>query len=143
MVLIINKKVYIEEEDCFLLVLFDKYGVDMEGIYEKICDEICDSLLFWFDWFFLSCMFIELGCCCNIFFIIVVKEFEDVNMMIKINGMNGKFKRELEDNEENDEDSIFGLVLVKKKSKVNGVKVSIFVIGWLMCCFYRVLIKIL
>ena len=29
-----NKKVYTEEEDRFLLVMLDKYGVDGEGIYE-------------------------------------------------------------------------------------------------------------
>ena len=30
-----NKKVYTEEEDRFLLVMLNKYGVDGEGIYER------------------------------------------------------------------------------------------------------------
>ncbi|KAK5239207.1 chromatin remodeling complex Adenosinetriphosphatase, partial [Exophiala xenobiotica] len=49
-----NKKVYTEEEDRFLLVMLDKHGVDGEGLYEKIRDEIRESPLFRFDWFFLS-----------------------------------------------------------------------------------------
>lgn len=124
-----NKKVYTEEEDRFLLVLLDKYGVDTEGIYEKIRDEIRDSPLFRFDWFFLSRTPTELGRRCNTLLTTVVKEFEDVNTTTKTNGTNGKLKRELEDNEENDEDSILGLAPAKKKSKANGVKVSILVIG--------------
>lgn len=117
-----NKKVYTEEEDRFLLVLLDKYGVDTEGIYEKIRDEIRDSPLFRFDWFFLSRTPTELGRRCNTLLTTVVKEFEDVNTTTKTNGTNGKLKRELEDNEENDEDSILGLAPAKKKSKANGVK---------------------
>jgi len=118
-----NKKVYTEEEDRFLLVLLDKYGVDSEGIYEKIRDEIRESPLFRFDWFFLSRTPTELGRRCNTLLTTVVKEFEDVNTT-KANGVNGKFKRELDD-DENDEDSILGLAPAKKKTKANGVKVSI------------------
>lgn len=118
-----NKKVYTEEEDRFLLVLLDKYGVDSEGIYEKIRDEIRESPLFRFDWFFLSRTPTELGRRCNTLLTTVVKEFEDVNTT-KANGVNGKSKRELDD-DENDEDSILGLAPAKKKTKANGVKVSI------------------
>jgi SWI/SNF-related matrix-associated actin-dependent regulator of chromatin subfamily A member 5 len=118
-----NKKVYTEEEDRFLLVLLDKYGVDSEGIYEKIRDEIRESPLFRFDWFFLSRTPTELGRRCNTLLTTVVKEFEDVNTT-KANGANGKFKREPDD-DENDEDSILGLAPAKKKTKANGVKVSI------------------
>jgi SWI/SNF-related matrix-associated actin-dependent regulator of chromatin subfamily A member 5 len=117
-----NKKVYTEEEDRFLLVLLDKYGVDSEGIYEKIRDEIRESPLFRFDWFFLSRTPTELGRRCNTLLTTVVKEFEDINTT-KANGANGKLKRELDD-EENDEDSILGLAPAKKKTKANGVKVS-------------------
>ncbi|KAK3294993.1 SNF2 family N-terminal domain-containing protein [Chaetomium fimeti] len=115
-----NKKVYTEEEDRFLLVLLDKYGVDSEGIYERIRDEIRESPLFRFDWFFLSRTPTELGRRCNTLLTTVVKEFEDVNTT-KANGANGKFKRELDD-DENDEDSILGLAPAKKKTKANGVK---------------------
>ncbi|KAH6613791.1 SNF2 family N-terminal domain-containing protein [Chaetomium sp. MPI-SDFR-AT-0129] len=115
-----NKKVYTEEEDRFLLVLLDKYGVDSEGIYERIRDEIRESPLFRFDWFFLSRTPTELGRRCNTLLTTVVKEFEDVSTA-KSNGVNGKFKRELDD-EENDEDSILGLAPAKKKNKANGVK---------------------
>ncbi len=118
-----NKKVYTEEEDRFLLVLLDKHGVDSEGIYERIRDEIRESPLFRFDWFFLSRTPTELGRRCNTLLTTVVKEFEDVNTT-KPNGVNGKVKRELDD-DENDEDSILGLAPAKKKTKANGVKVSI------------------
>ncbi|KAK4240207.1 ISWI chromatin-remodeling complex ATPase ISW2 [Achaetomium macrosporum] len=115
-----NKKVYTEEEDRFLLVLLDKYGVDSEGIYEKIRDEIRESPLFRFDWFFLSRTPTELSRRCNTLLTTVVKEFEDVSTS-KTNGANGKLKREPDD-EENDEDSILGLAPAKKKTKANGVK---------------------
>jgi len=117
-----NKKVYTEEEDRFLLVLLDKYGVDSEGIYERIRDEIRDSPLFRFDWFFLSRTPIEISRRCNTLLTTIVKEFEDVNTT-KSNGVNGKLKRDLED-DENDEDSILGMAPAKKKSKANGVKVN-------------------
>ncbi|KAK4164477.1 ISWI chromatin-remodeling complex ATPase ISW2 [Cladorrhinum sp. PSN259] len=115
-----NKKVYTEEEDRFLLVLLDKFGVDSEGIYEKIRDEIRESPLFRFDWFFLSRTPTELSRRCNTLLTTVVKEFEDVNTT-KTNGVNGKLKREVDD-DENDEDSILGMAPAKKKTKANGVK---------------------
>lgn len=117
-----NKKVYSEEEDRFLLVQLDKHGVDSEGIYEKIRDEIRDSPLFRFDWFFLSRTSQELGRRCNTLLATIVKEFEDVQPSHKgSNGVNGKQKREVED-EENDDDSVLGMAPAKKKSKTNGVK---------------------
>jgi len=116
-----NKKVYTEEEDRFLLVLLDKFGVDSEGIYERIRDEIRESPLFRFDWFFLSRTPTEISRRCNTLLTTVVKEFEDVNTT-KPNGVNGKLKREIDD-DENDEDSILGMAPAKKKSKANGVKV--------------------
>ncbi|KAL2264928.1 hypothetical protein VTJ83DRAFT_7438 [Remersonia thermophila] len=120
-----NKKVYTEEEDRFLLVMLDKYGIDSEGIYEKIRDEIRESPLFRFDWFFLSRTPTELSRRCNTLLTTVVKEFEDINTTTtattKSNGANGKLKREADD-EENDEDSVLGLAPAKKKAKANGVK---------------------
>ncbi|TPX12220.1 uncharacterized protein E0L32_007106 [Thyridium curvatum] len=115
-----NKKVYTEEEDRFLLVQLDKHGVDSEGIFETIRDEIRDSPLFRFDWFFQSRTPNELSRRCTTLLTTIVKEFEDVNTT-KANGhVNGRGKREPED-EENDEDSILGMAPPKKKSK-NGVK---------------------
>ncbi|KAF2804259.1 uncharacterized protein BDZ99DRAFT_575506 [Mytilinidion resinicola] len=49
-----NKKVYTEEEDRFLLIQIDKYGIESDGIFEKIRDDIRESPLVCFDWFFLS-----------------------------------------------------------------------------------------
>jgi SWI/SNF-related matrix-associated actin-dependent regulator of chromatin subfamily A member 5 len=117
-----NKKVYTEEEDRFLLVLLDKFGVDSDGIYERIRDEIRESPLFRFDWFFLSRTPIEISRRCTTLLTTVAREFEDVSAPKSANGVNGKGKREPED-EENDEDSVLGMAPAKKKSK-NGVKVS-------------------
>ena len=119
-----NKKVYTEEEDRFLLVLLDKFGVDSDGIYERIRDEIRESPLFRFDWFFLSRTPIEISRRCTTLLTTVAREFEDVSAP-KANGtVNGKGKREPDD-EENDEDSVLGMAPAKKKSK-NGVKVSVY-----------------
>ncbi|CAM1501065.1 Fc.00g102270.m01.CDS01 [Cosmosporella sp. VM-42] len=113
-----NKKVYTEEEDRFLLVLLDRYGIDSEDLYEKMRDQIRESPLFRFDWFFLSRTPIELSRRCTTLITTIVKEFEDVPARGS-NGVNGKSKREPDD--ENDEDSILGMAPAKKKAK-NGVK---------------------
>lgn len=110
-----NKKVYTEEEDRFLLVLLDRYGIDSEGLYEKMRDDIRDSPLFRFDWFFLSRTPVELSRRCTTLITTIVKEFEDTPKS------NGKGKREPDDDD--DEDSVLGMAPAKKKSK-NGVKVS-------------------
>jgi SWI/SNF-related matrix-associated actin-dependent regulator of chromatin subfamily A member 5 len=115
-----NKKVYTEEEDRFLLVHLDKLGVDGEGIHERIRDEIRESPLFRFDWFFLSRTPLEISRRCTTLLTTVAREFEDAKTT---NGTtNGKGKRE-PDEEDNDEDSVLGAP-AKKKAK-NGVKVSI------------------
>lgn len=112
-----NKKVYSEEEDRFLLVLLDKYGVDSDNIYEKIRDDIRESPLFRFDWFFLSRTPTEISRRCTTLLTTVAREFEDGK---GTNGVShGKTKREPDS--ENDEDSILGMAPAKKKSK--GVKV--------------------
>ncbi|TAQ90161.1 hypothetical protein B7494_g1453 [Chlorociboria aeruginascens] len=115
-----NKKVYTEEEDRFLLVLLDKYGVDSENIYERIRDEIRESPLFRFDWFFLSRTPVEISRRCTTLLTTVAREFEDASGLKGTNGTNGKGKREPED-DENDEDSVLGMAPAKKKAK-NGVK---------------------
>lgn len=115
-----NKKVYTEEEDRFLLVLLDRYGVDSEGIYERIRDDIRESPLFRFDWFFLSRTPIEISRRCTTLLTTVTREFEDASAP----KANGKGKREPED-DENDEDSVLGMAPAKKKTK-NGVKVCLY-----------------
>ncbi|KAH8175731.1 SLIDE domain-containing protein [Sarocladium implicatum] len=113
-----NKKVYTEEEDRFLLVLLDRYGIDSEGLYEKMRDDIRESPLFRFDWFFLSRTPIELSRRCTTLLTTIVKEFEEPSGK-GANGVNGKTKREPDD--ENDEDSILGAP-AKKKAKNGNVK---------------------
>jgi SWI/SNF-related matrix-associated actin-dependent regulator of chromatin subfamily A member 5 len=114
-----NKKVYTEEEDRFLLVLLDKYGIDSEGIFERIRDDIRESPLFRFDWFFLSRTPTEISRRCTTLLTTVSREFEDPS--VSKSAANGKAKREVEE-DENDEDSVLGMGPAKKKSK-NGVKV--------------------
>lgn len=114
-----NKKVYNEEEDRFLLVLLDKFGLDSEDLYERMRDEIHDSPLFRFDWFFLSRTPVELSRRCTTLLTTIVKEFEDVHPMK--NGVNGKSKREVEDDDE-DEDSVLSNQPSKKKSKAAKVR---------------------
>jgi SWI/SNF-related matrix-associated actin-dependent regulator of chromatin subfamily A member 5 len=113
-----NKKVYTEEEDRFLLVMLNKYGVEGDAVYEQIREEIRNSPLFRFDWFFLSRTPQEIGRRCNTLLQTVVRELGDGSEL-----KNSKGKRPLEeievDSEEEDEEER----PVKKKAK-NGVKVS-------------------
>ncbi|KAL3438532.1 SNF2 family N-terminal domain-containing protein [Aspergillus tetrazonus] len=104
-----NKKVYTEEEDRFLLVMLDKYGVEGEGLYEKIREEVRESPLFRFDWFFLSRTPVEIGRRCTTLLNTIAKEFEP-------DGKNGDGKgrgRDREDDELDNEDD----VPAKKKTK--------------------------
>jgi len=107
-----NKKVYTEEEDRFLLVMLDKHGIDTEGIYEKIREEIRDSPLFRFDWFFLSRTPIEISRRCTTLLTTVTREWDSNDGRIS----NGKGKRPLEEEEEEEVED----VQPKKKAK-NGV----------------------
>ena len=109
-----NKKVYTEEEDRFLLVMLDRYGVDGEGIYDKIREEIRESPLFRFDWFFLSRTPIEIGRRCATLLTTVAREFENGEGKMA-NGHRGRARDEDDEDEEN-------VAPVKKKAK-NGVKV--------------------
>lgn len=101
-----NKKVYTEEEDRFLLVMLDKYGLDTEALYEKIRDEIRESPLFRFDWFFLSRTPQEIGRRCTTLLTTVQREFEPVE--------NGAGRKRQIEEEESEEDT---------KAKKKGVKV--------------------
>lgn len=112
-----NKKVYTEEEDRFLVVQLDKHGVDGDNLYDTIRDEIRDSPLFRFDWFFLSRTPLELSRRCTTLIQTIVKEFgEDKGTA---NGRKGR-DRDEEDEEEEDTEN---LPPPKKKAK-NGASVS-------------------
>ncbi|KAJ5217146.1 ISWI chromatin-remodeling complex ATPase ISW2 [Penicillium chermesinum] len=106
-----NKKVYTEEEDRFLLVMLDKYGVEGDGLYEKIRDEIRDSPLFRFDWFFLSRTPVEIGRRCTTLLNTIAKEFEPDS---KTNGEGKGRGRDRDEEDENEE-----AAPAKKKAK-NG-----------------------
>lgn len=122
-----NKKVYTEEEDRFLLVMLDKFGIDSEGIFERIRDEIRESPLFRFDWFFLSRTPQEISRRCTSLLNMVMKEFESGDSKLA-NGV-AKGKRVVEEDEEEAEED----VPVKKKAK-GAVKVSLVcVTGRMMC----------
>ncbi|KAI9932809.1 hypothetical protein ASPWEDRAFT_123241 [Aspergillus wentii DTO 134E9] len=112
-----NKKVYTEEEDRFLLVMLDRYGVDGEGLYERIRDEIRESPLFRFDWFFLSRTPVEIGRRCTTLLNTVAKEFETGDS--KTNGEPGKGRGRDRDEEdvENDDSG----APAKKKNKNGAV----------------------
>ena len=112
-----NKKVYTEEEDRFLLVMLERHGIDGEGIYDKIRDEIRESPLFRFDWFFLSRTPIEISRRCTTLLTTVAREFESGDGKMT-NGHRGR-KRD-EDEEDEDEENV---APVKKKAK-GAVKVS-------------------
>ena len=114
-----NKKVYTEEEDRFILVMLDRHGIDGEGIHEKIRDEIRDSPLFRFDWFFLSRTPQEIGRRCATLLTTVAKEFETGDA--KVTNGNGKRAAREEEEEEIEEEEE---VPAKKKVK-NGVKVRL------------------
>ncbi|OCK88564.1 ISWI chromatin-remodeling complex ATPase ISW1 [Cenococcum geophilum 1.58] len=110
-----NKKVYTEEEDRFLLIMMDKYGIESEGIYEKIRDEIRESPLFRFDWFFLSRTPQEISRRCTTLLTTVIKEFESEAKDGKVPTKSNKRAIEEDESEEEEEAPI------KKKPK-NGVK---------------------
>jgi len=107
-----NKKVYTEEEDKFLVVMLHKHGVEGDLIYEKIRDEIRESPLFRFDWFFLSRTPQEIGRRCTTLITAIVRELGESDAQ---SGKGGKRAYEEETEEEEEEEP------VKKKAK-NSVK---------------------
>jgi SWI/SNF-related matrix-associated actin-dependent regulator of chromatin subfamily A member 5 len=106
-----NKKVYTEEEDRFLLVMLNRHGIEGDHIYEQIRDEIRESPLFRFDWFFLSRTPQEIGRRCKTLIDTVVRELGGDDMK-----KGSKRAYDDDDTEEEEEEP------VKKKAK-NGVKV--------------------
>lgn len=108
-----NKKVYTEEEDRFLLVMLDKYGLDREGVYDLIRDEIRESPLFRFDWFFLSRTPQEISRRCTTLITTVAKEME---------GGTGKENKRAVEDEESEE--IEEPTKKKSRASTGGAKVS-------------------
>ena len=118
-----NKKVYTEEEDRFLLVMLDRHGLDSESLYDKIRDEIRDSPLFRFDWFFLSRTPIEIGRRCTTLLNTIAREFGDPDEKLTNGHAHGKGRgRDRYDSEDVDEDE--EAAPAKKKAK-NGVVVGL------------------
>lgn len=56
-----NKRIFSKEEDRFILLTLNKYGLDREDINELIRDEIRDCPLFELDFFFQSRTLLEIG----------------------------------------------------------------------------------
>ncbi|RMZ82239.1 hypothetical protein DV738_g1832, partial [Chaetothyriales sp. CBS 135597] len=122
-----NKKVYTEEEDRFLLVMLDRHGLDAEDLYDKIRDDIRESPLFRFDWFFLSRTPIEIGRRCTTLLNTVTREFGDPDGPVTNgNHATGKSRgRSREDDDESEGDDEVEQPKKKKakngKDKENGV----------------------
>jgi SWI/SNF-related matrix-associated actin-dependent regulator of chromatin subfamily A member 5 len=115
-----NKKVYTEEEDRFLLVMLDKHGLDAEDLYEKIRDDVRDSPLFRFDWFFLSRTPIEIGRRCTTLLNTIAREFGDPDEKLTNGHGAGKGRgRDRDDSEDIDEDE--DDAPAKKKAKGGAV----------------------
>lgn len=114
-----NKKVYTEEEDRFLLVMLQKHGIDSENLYETVRDEIRESPLFRFDWFFLSRTPVEISRRCHTLLTTVQRELEPGTGGDgrATNGKNNKRSAEEDEMEEEE------VAPAKKKQKA-GIKVS-------------------
>jgi SWI/SNF-related matrix-associated actin-dependent regulator of chromatin subfamily A member 5 len=116
-----NKKVYTEEEDRFLLVMLDRHGLDSENLYDTIRDEIRDSPLFRFDWFFLSRTPVEIGRRCTTLLNTVAREYDPEEKLTNGHASGkgrGRDRDESEDLDDEEEEAP-----AKKKAK-NGVVVS-------------------
>jgi len=96
-----NKKVYTEEEDRFLLVQLDKFGLDAENLHEKIRDEIRESPTFRFDWFFLSRTSLEISRRCTTLISTVARELEENGTSVAtVKATAAKKSRDREEEEE-------------------------------------------
>jgi SWI/SNF-related matrix-associated actin-dependent regulator of chromatin subfamily A member 5 len=115
-----NKKIYTEEEDRFLLVMLDKYGLDAENLHDIIRDEIRESPLFRFDWFFLSRTSLEISRRCNTLILTVQREFEELGIHIPGVGVLKKKVTHARDDEEEDH----GDAPPAKKGKTNTAVVA-------------------
>jgi SWI/SNF-related matrix-associated actin-dependent regulator of chromatin subfamily A member 5 len=69
-------KVYSEEEDRYLLVRLNHYGMRAEDVYERIKRDVTEFPVFRFDWFFKSRSPQELQRRCNTLLAMIEKEAE-------------------------------------------------------------------
>jgi SWI/SNF-related matrix-associated actin-dependent regulator of chromatin subfamily A member 5 len=69
-------KVYSEEEDRYLLVRLQYYGMQSDDVYERIKKDITEFPVFRFDWFFKSRTPQELQRRCNTLLGLIEKEYE-------------------------------------------------------------------
>jgi SWI/SNF-related matrix-associated actin-dependent regulator of chromatin subfamily A member 5 len=94
--------------------MLDKYGLDREGVYDLIRDEIRESPLFRFDWFFLSRTPQEISRRCTTLITTVAKEMEG--------GTGKENKRAVVEDEESEE--IEEPTKKKSRASTGGAKVS-------------------
>lgn len=90
-----SKKIYSTDEDRFILLMADKFGLDTDNLWELVQEEIKKSPLFRFDWFFLSRTPVELSRRCATLLLAVTREIEGPNAMKRKSGP--KRTRESED----------------------------------------------
>ena len=121
-----NKKVYTEEEDRFLLVMLDRFGLETENLHDKIRDEIRESPLFRFDWFFLSRTPQELSRRCTTLLATVQKELEGTDGA----ATNGKKSASGAGNKRVSDDEDEMSVDEKPAKKTKGLKVCSIVCFW-------------
>lgn len=81
-----SKKIYSTDEDRFILLMADKYGLDTDNLWERVIEDIKKSPLFRFDWFFLSRTPVELSRRCATLLLAVTREIEGPNAMKRKSG---------------------------------------------------------
>ncbi|KAG5438230.1 hypothetical protein PCANB_003081 [Pneumocystis canis] len=106
-------KSYTEEEDRFLLVKLNEYGLSTEDVYERLREEIRISPLFRFDWFFKSRTALELQRRCATLLTSVKRELE-------MNEERTSWRHDKSDDEEEDEEDEDDLP--RKKTRAAGLK---------------------
>lgn len=70
------KEIYTDQEDRFLLVMLEKWGVENEYVHDLIREAIRESPIFRYDWFILCRSSKEIGRQCKKLLTIVAREFE-------------------------------------------------------------------
>jgi SWI/SNF-related matrix-associated actin-dependent regulator of chromatin subfamily A member 5 len=100
--------------------MLDKYGLDAENLHDIIRDEIRESPLFRFDWFFLSRTSLEISRRCNTLILTVQREFEELGIHIPGVGVLKKKVTHARDDEEEDH----GDAPPAKKGKTNTAVVA-------------------
>lgn len=81
-----SKKTYSVDEDRFILLSADKYGLATDNLWERVREDIKKSPLFRFDWFFLSRTPVELSRRCATLLLAVTREIEGPNAMKRKSG---------------------------------------------------------